>query len=59
MVDATCPLVAKVHREVRRFTERGYQVVLIGHAGHDETEGTLGEADGITLIEDTVRRRRA
>jgi 4-hydroxy-3-methylbut-2-en-1-yl diphosphate reductase len=52
VVDATCPLVAKVHREVRRFTERGYQVVLIGHAGHDETEGTLGEADGITLIED-------
>jgi 4-hydroxy-3-methylbut-2-enyl diphosphate reductase len=52
VVDATCPLVAKVHREVRRFTERGYQVVLIGHAGHDETEGTVGEADGITLIED-------
>jgi 4-hydroxy-3-methylbut-2-en-1-yl diphosphate reductase len=51
VVDATCPLVAKVHREVRRFTERGYQVVLIGHAGHDETEGTLGEADGLTLIE--------
>jgi 4-hydroxy-3-methylbut-2-enyl diphosphate reductase len=52
VVDATCPLVAKVHREVRRFSERGYQVVLIGHAGHDETEGTLGEADGITLIEE-------
>jgi 4-hydroxy-3-methylbut-2-en-1-yl diphosphate reductase len=52
VVDATCPLVAKVHREVRRFTERGYQVVLIGHAGHDETEGTLGEAGGIALIED-------
>jgi 4-hydroxy-3-methylbut-2-enyl diphosphate reductase len=51
VVDATCPLVAKVHHEVRRFTERGYQVVLIGHDGHDETEGTLGEADGITLIE--------
>jgi 4-hydroxy-3-methylbut-2-enyl diphosphate reductase len=51
VVDATCPLVAKVHHEVRRFTERGYQVVLIGHDGHDETEGTLGEAEGITLIE--------
>jgi 4-hydroxy-3-methylbut-2-enyl diphosphate reductase len=51
VVDATCPLVAKVHHEVRRFTERGYQVVLIGHDGHDETEGTLGEADGITLVE--------
>jgi 4-hydroxy-3-methylbut-2-enyl diphosphate reductase len=51
VVDATCPLVAKVHHEVRRFRDRGYQVVLIGHHGHDETEGTLGEADGITLIE--------
>jgi 4-hydroxy-3-methylbut-2-enyl diphosphate reductase len=51
VVDATCPLVAKVHREVRRFSERGYQVVLIGHAGHDETEGTLGEAEGVSLIE--------
>jgi 4-hydroxy-3-methylbut-2-enyl diphosphate reductase len=50
VVDATCPLVSKVHHEVRRFTERGYQVVLIGHAGHDETEGTLGEADDITLV---------
>jgi 4-hydroxy-3-methylbut-2-enyl diphosphate reductase len=53
VVDATCPLVAKVHHEVRRFQTRGYQVVLIGHAGHDETEGTLGEGDGVTLIEDT------
>jgi 4-hydroxy-3-methylbut-2-enyl diphosphate reductase len=52
VVDATCPLVAKVHHEVRRFHERGYQVVLIGHAGHDETEGTLGEAGGIALVED-------
>jgi 4-hydroxy-3-methylbut-2-en-1-yl diphosphate reductase len=52
VIDATCPLVAKVHHEVRRFTQRGYQVVLIGHAGHDETEGTLGEAEGITLLED-------
>jgi 4-hydroxy-3-methylbut-2-enyl diphosphate reductase len=51
VVDATCPLVAKVHHEVRRFQSRGYQVVLIGHAGHDETEGTLGEGHGVTLIE--------
>jgi 4-hydroxy-3-methylbut-2-enyl diphosphate reductase len=51
VVDATCPLVAKVHHEVHRFTERGYQVVLIGHRGHDETEGTVGEAEGISLIE--------
>jgi 4-hydroxy-3-methylbut-2-enyl diphosphate reductase len=52
VVDATCPLVGKVHHEVHRFQERGYQVVLIGHAGHDETEGTLGEGDGISLVED-------
>jgi 4-hydroxy-3-methylbut-2-enyl diphosphate reductase len=51
VVDATCPLVAKVHHEVNRFAGRGYQIVLIGHAGHDETEGTLGEHEGITLIE--------
>ena len=50
LVDATCPLVAKVHREVRRFADRGYQMVLIGHAGHDETEGTLGESDDISLV---------
>ena len=52
VIDATCPLVAKVHHEVQRFHARGYQVVLIGHAGHDETEGTLGEVEGVTLVED-------
>jgi 4-hydroxy-3-methylbut-2-en-1-yl diphosphate reductase len=51
VVDATCPLVAKVHHEVRRFSDKGYQVVLIGHAGHDETEGTVGEHEGITILE--------
>jgi 4-hydroxy-3-methylbut-2-enyl diphosphate reductase len=52
VIDATCPLVAKVHAEARRFLGRGDTVVLIGHAGHDETEGTLGEAPGrITLVE--------
>jgi 4-hydroxy-3-methylbut-2-enyl diphosphate reductase len=51
VIDATCPLVAKVHHEVHRFKSRGYQIVLIGHSGHDETEGTLGEDPGITLIE--------
>jgi 4-hydroxy-3-methylbut-2-enyl diphosphate reductase len=50
VIDATCPLVSKVHHEVRRFTDKGYQVVMIGHPGHDETEGTLGEAEGITLL---------
>ncbi|MBC6462824.1 4-hydroxy-3-methylbut-2-enyl diphosphate reductase [Actinomadura sp. HBU206391] len=43
VIDATCPLVAKVHAEARRFAARGDLVVLIGHAGHEEVEGTLGE----------------
>jgi 4-hydroxy-3-methylbut-2-enyl diphosphate reductase len=52
VIDATCPLVSKVHHEVRKFSAKGYQVVMIGHPGHDETEGTLGEADDITLVTD-------
>ena len=52
-VDATCPLVAKVHAEARRFAGDGYLVALIGHAGHEETEGTLGEApDATALVQD-------
>jgi 4-hydroxy-3-methylbut-2-enyl diphosphate reductase len=50
VVDATCPLVAKVHTEARRFLGRGDSVLLIGHDGHDETEGTLGEGT-ITLVQ--------
>jgi 4-hydroxy-3-methylbut-2-enyl diphosphate reductase len=51
-VDATCPLVSKVHAEARRFAAEGYQVALIGHGGHEEVEGTLGEApQAMTLIE--------
>ena len=45
VVDATCPLVAKVHTEARRFLARGDTVLLVGHDGHDETEGTLGEGE--------------
>ena len=45
VVDATCPLFAKVHTEARRFLSRGDTVLLVGHDGHDETEGTLGEGD--------------
>ncbi len=53
VIDATCPLVAKVHAEARRFVARGDTVLLIGHDGHDETEGTLGEVPGrITLVQD-------
>ena len=51
--DATCPLVTKVHAEVRRFRSEGKEVVMIGHAGHPEVEGTLGQCDsGIYLVED-------
>ena len=51
-VDATCPLVAKVHVEARRFAAEGYLVALIGHAGHEEVEGTLGEApDSMALVQ--------
>ena len=51
-IDATCPLVTKVHVEARKFAADGYTIVLIGHAGHEEVEGTMGEAPGhIILIE--------
>lgn len=51
-IDATCPLVTKVHTQARRFADRGYTVVLIGHAGHEEVVGTTGEApDAIVLVE--------
>ncbi|MFG1775858.1 4-hydroxy-3-methylbut-2-enyl diphosphate reductase [Micromonospora sp. NPDC049051] len=50
--DATCPLVAKVHSEARRYADRGDTVLLVGHAGHEETEGTLGEApDQMVLVQ--------
>src|ERR1700709_2619196 len=45
-IDATCPLVTKVHHEARRFAKDGYDILLIGHAGHAEVEGTAGEAPG-------------
>jgi 4-hydroxy-3-methylbut-2-enyl diphosphate reductase len=52
-IDATCPLVTKVHREAVRFALDGYTVVLVGHAGHEEVEGTMGEApDQIVLVQD-------
>jgi 4-hydroxy-3-methylbut-2-enyl diphosphate reductase len=53
-VDATCPLVAKVHAEARRYAAAGYTIVLVGHAGHDEIEGTLGEAPHSTVLVQTV-----
>ena len=51
-IDATCPLVTKVHHEAKRFATEGYDILLIGHAGHEEVEGTSGEApDHIQLVQ--------
>jgi 4-hydroxy-3-methylbut-2-enyl diphosphate reductase len=53
VIDATCPLVSKVHAEVRRYAARGATVLLVGHADHDEVIGTLGEApDSVILVQD-------
>jgi len=53
-IDATCPLVTKVHVEARKFAAEGYTIILIGHAGHEEVEGTTGEApDSIVLVQST------
>lgn len=54
VIDATCPLVTKVHLEVRRFAAQGYDIVLVGHAGHDEVVGTMGEAPGRIHLVGTV-----
>jgi 4-hydroxy-3-methylbut-2-enyl diphosphate reductase len=58
-IDATCPLVAKVHAEARRYAADGYAVVLIGHAGHEEVEGTLGEAPEATRVVGSVDEAEA
>ncbi len=50
VIDATCPLVAKVHKEARRFAASGHRIVLIGHRGHDEVVGTVGEAPGAIVV---------
>jgi 4-hydroxy-3-methylbut-2-enyl diphosphate reductase len=49
-IDATCPLVTKVHQEARRFAADGYHIMLIGHDGHEEVEGTAGEAPEVTTL---------
>lgn len=53
-LDATCPLVTKVHKEVQRFERDGYHILLVGHKGHEEVEGTAGEAPEITHLVDGV-----
>jgi len=50
VIDATCPLVTKVHKEGRRYAERGFDIVLIGHLGHPEVEGTLGQIPGTVHV---------
>ena len=61
VIDATCPLVSKVHKEGRRHAEKGREVILIGHRGHPEVEGTLGQIDGtvhlVTSVDDAIRLR--
>ncbi|WP_236865956.1 4-hydroxy-3-methylbut-2-enyl diphosphate reductase [Brevibacterium daeguense] len=57
-IDATCPLVTKVHREAVRFARDGYHILLVGHAGHEEVEGTMGEApEHITLVQNPDEAR--
>jgi 4-hydroxy-3-methylbut-2-enyl diphosphate reductase len=57
--DATCPLVTKVHLEVARLHKQGYEIVMIGHKGHPEVEGTMGQATGPDVPGGERRRRRA
>jgi len=53
VIDATCPLVAKVHKEGQRYAEKSYEVILIGHEGHPEVEGTMGRVPGtVHLVQD-------
>ncbi len=54
VIDATCPLVAKVHNEGRRYAAQGRDIVLVGHAGHAEVEGTIGQIDGTVHLVQTV-----
>ena len=53
VIDATCPLVSRVHNEARRYASKGYEIVLIGHPGHPEVEGTMGQVQGeVHLVSD-------
>jgi 4-hydroxy-3-methylbut-2-en-1-yl diphosphate reductase len=59
VIDATCPLVTKVHLEARRFDRAGYTILLIGHEGHEEVVGTSGEAPGRMLLVDSPEAARS
>ena len=58
-IDATCPLVSKVHVEARRYAAQGYTIVLVGHAGHEEVVGTMGEAPDSTVLVQSVEDAEA
>jgi len=58
-IDATCPLVTKVHVEARKFADEGYTIVLVGHEGHEEVEGTTGEAPDSIILVQTVEDAEA
>ena len=53
-IDATCPLVSKVHAEARQYRAKGYSIIFIGHAGHEEVEGTTGEAPGSMYLVESI-----
>jgi 4-hydroxy-3-methylbut-2-enyl diphosphate reductase len=59
VIDATCPLVTKVHVQARRYADEGYTIVLIGHGGHEEVVGTMGEAPEATVLVQTVAEAEA
>jgi 4-hydroxy-3-methylbut-2-en-1-yl diphosphate reductase len=59
VIDATCPLVTKVHVQARRYAADGYRVILIGHAGHEEVVGTMGEAPDATILVQDVAEAEA
>jgi 4-hydroxy-3-methylbut-2-enyl diphosphate reductase len=59
VIDATCPLVTKVHVQARRYAEEGYTIILIGHSGHEEVVGTTGEAPESTILVQTVAEAEA
>jgi 4-hydroxy-3-methylbut-2-enyl diphosphate reductase len=59
VIDATCPLVTKIHLEVHKFLKRGYGIFYIGHHGHVETEGTLGEAPGLLQLVTSIAEAEA
>jgi 4-hydroxy-3-methylbut-2-en-1-yl diphosphate reductase len=59
VIDAVCPLVTKVHVQARRYAEDGYTIALIGHAGHEEVVGTMGEAPDSTILVQTVEEAEA